>query len=140
MITGYHLATLNALINIAACACVLFGVRAIRRREFETHRRCMLVALVLSGLFLASYLTRMYLFGDQRYSGTGFGRHAYLALLASHVLMSLVVAPAVVYTVVLGLRDQRERHRRIARKVLPAWLYVLATGVLVYLTLYHFTG
>lgn len=140
MITGFHLATLNALINTAAFACVLFGYRAIRAGRVETHKRCMLGAFGLSGLFLASYLTRIYLFGDQRYTGTGFGRYAYLTLLASHVLLALMVAPAVVYTVVLGLRDERAKHKRIAPKVLPVWLYVLATGVLVYLILYQFTA
>jgi uncharacterized membrane protein YozB (DUF420 family) len=137
MITNYGLATLNAILNSSALICVVLGYRAIRARDFQTHKRFMLSAFTLSGLFLASYLTRMYLFGDQKFPGTGPARYAYLALLASHVLLAVAIAPAVIYTVTLGLRDDRERHRRIAKRVLPIWLYVLATGVLVYLILYQ---
>ena len=34
-----------------------------------------------------------------------------------------------IYTVFLGVKDRRDRHKRIAPKVLPVWIYVLATGV-----------
>ena len=37
----------------------------------------------------------------------------------------------------LGLREERERHRRIARWAWPAWMYVSVTGVVIYLLLYH---
>ncbi len=138
MITSYNLATLNALLNAAAFTCVFLGYRAIRARDFQTHKRFMLTAFTLSAIFLTSYLTRIALFGNTPFPGTGLARSAYFALLISHVGLALVIAPAVIYLVVLGLRDQRERHRKIAPKVLPVWMYVLATGVLVYLVLYHF--
>ena len=137
MITNYALATLNALLNAAALSCVVLGARAIARRDIATHKRCMLSAFVLSLLFLSSYITRMVMFGDQHFRGTGALRYFYFFVLISHVLLALAIAPAVVYTVVLGLRDRRPQHKRIAPKVLPVWQYVLATGVLVYLLLYH---
>lgn len=137
MITNYGLATLNALINATALVCVLMGALSIWRGRIEVHKRWMLTAFTLSILFLGSYLTRMVLFGDTRFQGAGAVRYAYFFLLISHVGLALLVAPFVLYTVVMGVRDQRERHRRIAPKVLPVWLYVLATGVLVYLALHH---
>ena len=137
MITAYGLATLNAVLNSAALLCVLLGYRAVRGRRIEAHRRFMLTAFGLSVMFLASYLTRMAMFGDKHFPGQGVARHAYLALLVSHVLLAVLVAPGVAYTLWLGLRGQIERHRRIAPRVLPVWLYVLATGVLVYLILYQ---
>jgi putative membrane protein len=139
VITNYALATLNAVLNASAFVCVALGAWAIQRRRIETHKRFMLSAFTISIFFLASYLTRMWLFGDMHFRGAGFARYAYFALLISHVGLALLIAPAVVYTVALGLRDQRARHKRIARKVLPVWLYVLATGVLVYLWLYQFS-
>lgn len=137
MITGYHLATLNALLNTAALACVLYGYRAIRARDIATHKRCMLTAFWLSVVFLISYLARNYFFGELRFPGTGLARYAYLVLLASHVLLAIVIAPLVIQTLRLGLADERQRHKRLAKKVLPVWCYVLATGVLVYLILYQ---
>jgi uncharacterized membrane protein YozB (DUF420 family) len=38
----------------------------------------------------------------------------------------------------LGLREERERHRRLARIAWPVWIYVSLTGVLIYLLLYPF--
>lgn len=138
--TSYGLATLNALLNSAALVCVLLGYRAVRARRLDEHRRYMLSAFGLSLVFLASYLTRMLMFGDKHFPGHGAVRVVYFAILISHVLLALTVAPAVLYTVVLGQRDQRERHRKIARRVLPVWSYVLVTGVLVYLLLFHYAG
>jgi putative membrane protein len=138
VITSYALATLNALLNTLAATFVVLGYRAIRDKRVADHRRHMLSAFALSCVFLVSYLTRIYLFGDTHFVGTGAVRYAYFALLISHVVLALLIAPGVLYTVVLGLRGKVEAHRRVAPKVLPVWLYVLVTGVLVYLFLHHY--
>ena len=137
MITNYGLATLNAALNATALVIVLLGARAIQQGHIARHKRLMLSAFSISVVFLASYLTRMWLFGDTRFPGVGPIRYFYFFLLISHVGLAILIAPAVVYTVVMGARDQRARHKRIAPKVLPVWIYVLATGVLVYLFLHH---
>jgi putative membrane protein len=137
VITNYNLATLNGAINACAFLCVAIGAFAIWRGNITLHKRCMLSAFSLSVLFLVSYITRMLMFGDTRYQGAGALRYVYFFILITHVVLALAVAPFVVYTVSLGLRDRRDRHRQIARKVLPIWLYVLATGVLVYVLLYQ---
>jgi putative membrane protein len=138
VITNYGLATLNALLNATALVCVLYGARAIYNKQRQAHIRAMLSAFTISIVFLASYFTRIIMFGDQHFPGTGAIRYVYFFLLISHVGLALLIAPAVLYTVILGLKDQYEKHRKIAPKVLPIWTYVLATGVLVYLFLYHF--
>ena len=137
MITNFGLATLNALLNGTALVCVPFGAIAIKRRRIVLHRRLMLTAFALSWAFLASYVTRIVMFGDNRFTGSEALRKVYYFVLISHVCLALAVAPFVIYTVSLGLRDIRDRHRRLARKVLPIWLYVLTTGVLVYVFLYQ---
>jgi putative membrane protein len=137
VITNFGLATLNALLNGTALLCVSIGAIAIKRRHIVLHRRMMLTAFGLSVAFLVSYVTRIVMFGDNRFSGGETMRHIYYFILISHVVLALAVAPFVIYTVSLGLRDIRDRHRRLARKVLPIWLYVLTTGVLVYVFLYQ---
>jgi putative membrane protein len=138
MISNFGLATLNAVLNGSALLCVLLGAFAIARKNIPLHRASMLTAFSLSVVFLASYVTRMIMFGDKHFAGVGGLRYLYFFILITHVVLALGIAPFVVYTVSLGLRDRRDRHRRIARKVLPIWIYVLATGVLVYLFLYQF--
>jgi putative membrane protein len=138
VITNYGLATWNALLNATALVCVLVGARAISKRELVTHKRAMLTAFVISVVFLTTYLTRIVLFGDTHFPGQGAVRYFYFFLLISHVGLAVLIAPAVLWTVVLGVKDQRAKHKRIAPKVLPVWIYVLATGVLVYLFLHHY--
>ena len=137
MITNYGIATWNAALNATALVCVLLAYRAIKRGQIDQHKRLMLAAFSISVIFLVSYLTRIFLYGDTHFPGVGAVRYFYYFLLISHVGLAVLIAPVVVYTVFLGVKDRRARHRRIAPKVLPVWIYVLATGVLVYLFLHH---
>jgi putative membrane protein len=137
VITSAVLASLNAALNTTACVLMGLGYLAIKRGERERHRKLMLAAFTASCVFLVSYLTRMALFGDTRFSGTGAIRTAYFVLLISHVLLALLAAPLVLTTLVLGLRDRIETHRKLAKATLPIWAYVSITGVIVYVMLYQ---
>ena len=135
--TSYGLATLNALLNSAALVCVVLGILAIRRQARDTHKRYMIAAFSFSLLFLTSYLTRIVMFGDTKFPGQGLIRPVYFFILISHVLLAIAIAPAVLYTVYAGLTANYDKHVRWAPKVWPVWVYVLVTGVLVYLLLHH---
>ncbi len=55
-----------ALANLlAVVACVGFGVRRIRAGDVRTHRRLMLAASALVGLFLVSYLVKVAALGKE---------------------------------------------------------------------------
>ena len=138
MITGFFLATLNASLNSLSAIFMLLGYRAIRRKDITNHKRFMLAAFTASALFLTSYLTRIAMFGDTKFMGQGAVRYVYFTILISHIILAVFVAPGVVYVLTQGLRDQRDKHRPAARKVLPVWAYVSVTGVLVYLFLYQY--
>jgi putative membrane protein len=127
----------NACLNLTATVLLVGGFVAIRTRRIELHRALMLSALVTSAVFLVGYLTRMALSGAHHFPDVGWPRTAYLALLASHTVLAAVALPMVLRTVWLGLRRRDGQHRRIARFTWPTWLYVSATGVAVYVMLYH---
>jgi putative membrane protein len=137
MFTSYALASLNALLNTSAALLMVLGFVAIKRKQTQRHKRLMIGAFTASCLFLTSYLTRIVVFGDTRFTGEGGLRVFYLVLLASHVLLAMAVAPMVIATLMLGLRASYTRHRALARFTLPIWTYVSVTGVLVYLLLYQ---
>jgi putative membrane protein len=137
MISGFALATLNALLNSSAAVLMLLGFRAIKRKEKVRHKQLMIGAFVASCLFLASYLTRIVLHGDTPYQGEGPMRIVYFAVLISHVLLALATAPMVITTLTFGLKGRFQKHRALARWTLPIWAYVSVTGVLVYLMLYQ---
>jgi len=137
METSHVLALASALFNGTAAVLMLIARGRIRRGDREGHRRGMLAAFGASCVFLGFYLTRIVLFGDHHFTGTGAVRVAYLILLASHVLAAMAVVPLVLRALYLGLRDRFEQHRLWARVAYPVWLYVSVTGVIVYAMLYH---
>jgi uncharacterized membrane protein YozB (DUF420 family) len=98
----------------------------------------MLAAVTSSALFLISYLYYHSQVGSVRYEGQGWIRTFYFALLLSHTILAAVVVPMVLRTLYLALGGRVEQHRRLARLTLPVWIYVSATGVIVYLMLYRF--
>jgi protein SCO1/2/putative membrane protein len=132
--------TLNAALNGAAGVLLVLGYLAIRRRQITLHKACMLVALAVSALFLACYLYyHIIVRGGEptRFVGPPAARTVYLAILLSHTILAVLVAPLALVITYLGLRDRLERHVRLARWTLPVWLYVSATGGVVYALLYH---
>ena len=131
------LPTLNAALNATATVLLLAGYRAIRSGNVPRHRACMIAALVASGLFLASYLVYHYQAGSRPFTGTGWLRGVYFAVLLTHVVGAAVNLPMVLVTASRALRGHFDRHRAVARWTYPLWLYVSVTGVLVYLMLYH---
>jgi putative membrane protein len=117
----------------------VWGRALARRREVARHRAVMLSAFAVSSLFLASYVAHKVSreFENTRFHAEGAAQAAYLALLASHVVLAMAVPPLAVTLVVLGLRGRLERHRRLARFAWPVWMYVSVTGVAIYVLLYH---
>ena len=132
----------NATLNGLAGVLLLFGLYAIRFGKKVLHARIMRCAFVASAVFLGCYLYYHFVVlpvsgGPTKYYGEGWKKPAYLALLASHVILAVVNLPMVLRTFWLAHKEDWDRHRSLAKKTFPIWLYVSVTGVLVYLVLYH---
>jgi putative membrane protein len=128
---------LNALLNGTAAVFLAAGWVFIKRRHVTAHRRCMITAFVVSGLFLTSYVVYHAQAGSRPYEGVGLLRTVYFAILIPHVVLAAAVLPMAIITLRRGLRRDDSRHRRIARWTLPIWLFVSVSGVVVYLMLYY---
>lgn len=129
---------LNAVLNSTSFLLLLAGFYFIRSRNVGAHRACMLGALGVSILFLVSYLIYHFVYhGLTRFTGQGIVRYFYLTILLTHTVLAVVIVPLVALTLTRALRGDYPRHRRIARWTYPLWLYVSATGVVVYLMLYQ---
>ena len=137
MITISDLPAVNATFNGLAAILLIAGFLSIRRRRVERHRAAMISALVISVLFLVTYLFYHYHAGSTRFTGEGWVRPLYSAILISHTVLAAVIVPLVLVTLYRALRRDFVRHRRIARFTFPIWLYVSVTGIVVYLMLYQ---
>lgn len=134
---------LNASLNGLSTLLLATGWWFIRSGRRTAHRNCMIGAFVSSSVFLACYL--WYHYQMQRLHGrahTSFTdpawfRPVYLAILVTHLVGAMVILPLIAMTFYRAFRERFDQHRRIARWTLPIWLYVSATGVLIYLLLYQ---
>lgn len=129
----------NASLNALSGLLLLTGYLFIRRKRIDAHRRFMLAACVTSTLFLISYVTYHAIRGGvvTKFQGTGGVRSLYLFILTSHTILAVVILPLAIITVWNGLKMRVPQHRRVARWTFPLWMYVSATGVLVYFFLYQ---
>lgn len=128
----YVLPKLNAIFNGTAFCCLIAAYIAIRNKNIKVHRAFTTSALALSVLFLVSYVAFHLTTESTKYGGEGWIRTVYLFILISHILLSTGIIPLVLFTYARGLGMQVEKHRKLARITWPIWLYVTATGVIVY--------
>ena len=131
------LPAVNATLNASTAVLLVTGYILVRRRRLAAHRAVMVAALVLSTLFLISYVVYHASAGSVRFTGQGSVRAVYFVILISHVVLAAVIVPLALTTVWRALAGRFERHRRIARWTLPLWLYVSVWGVVVYWMLYR---
>ena len=131
------LPAVNATLNAISFVFLVSGYALIRQGRREAHRKCMVAALVTSGLFLTSYVIYHLNVGSVPFQKTGWIRTVYFAVLIPHVILAAAIVPMVLLTVSRALSRRFDKHRRIARWTLPLWLYVSITGVIVYLMLYQ---
>jgi putative membrane protein len=125
----------NAGLNATAATLLAAGWIAIRRRKPDLHKYLVVGAFAASVLFFVGYIAYHYAHGDTRYQGTGPMRGVYLAILASHVILSIAVVPGALAAFWFAARRQFTRHRRVTRWLMPVWLYVSVTGVAIFFLL-----
>ncbi|MBE7441147.1 MAG: hypothetical protein KFKLKKLM_02162 [Flavobacteriales bacterium] len=124
---------LNATINGTTFFILIAALVAIKNKNVVLHKRLMWTALILSVLFLLSYVLYHATTPSTSFGGEGTIKYVYFFILLTHILLSAIVVPLVLLTLVRALAEKFDQHRKLAKITLPIWLYVTLTGVLVYL-------
>ena len=131
-----------AAVNTVATLCLVAGWRWIRRGEVRKHAAAMTSAFALILLFLVLYLTKIGGGGTKEIVGAPDPiYYAYLAMLAVHIVLSIVAVPVVLYALVLGLTHTPTElrvdtpHRRVGRVAAGSWILSLTLGVVTYVLL-----
>lgn len=122
-----------ATINGLTAVCLVIAVSAIKRGNAALHERLIKLCMVFSSLFLLMYLAYHMTSDSTPYGGEGAMRVVYFFILITHIILSIIIIPLVLFTFVRGIAGAYERHKRLARITYPLWLYVATTGVIVYL-------
>ena len=126
-------AKLNAIINSVVCLLLIAGLITVKRRRYTLHRKMMIAAIILSCIFLVSYICHHLFTGDTKFGGQGSIRYFYFFILITHIILAAVILPFILYTAYRGLTAEWPAHRKLAKITWPVWLYVSISGVLVYL-------
>jgi putative membrane protein len=133
------LPALNAALNGVATVLLTLGFLFIRAGRREAHRACMVGALAVSVVFLATYVLHKILVGGVHtpFGGEGWVRPVYFVMLVTHIVLAMAIVPLVLVTFTHAWKERFDRHRRWARWTFPLWYYVSVTGVLIYFFLYR---
>lgn len=139
-------ALLNAIINSLVALLLIAALISVKKGNYLLHRNIMITALILSVLFLLSYIAHHLLAGDTKFGDVnhdgiisaeektagGSRRTLYYILLITHIPLAGLILPLILFTAYRGLTGEYTRHKKLARITWPLWFYVAITGVLVY--------
>lgn len=126
-------ARVNAVINFMVSILLITGYILVRNKKYMAHKNVMLTSIVLSTLFLVSYIAHHLLAPETHFGGMGPIRYFYFFILITHICLAAIILPFILFTSYQSLSGDFKKHKKIARITFPIWLYVSVTGVLVYL-------
>ena len=135
-----------ALINTIVAACLLGGLWCIVRKQYRAHQRCMTAALLLSTVFLVCYVLYHFTMPETKFgdidgnskidaaeaNAVGGLRTLYLLILITHIVGAAVSFPMILMSFVHAWTRDFVKHKKLARRVFPLWLYVAVTGPICY--------
>ena len=126
-------AQINAAINTAVSFLLLVGLLAVKRGRYALHKKVMMTSMVLSFLFLVSYICHHLLSDSTVFGGEGTIRYVYYFILITHIILAAIILPFILFTSYRALVAEFTAHKKLARITWPIWFYVSVTGVIVYL-------
>lgn len=135
-IPGYDfsfLPPIYASINGLTAVLLVAAVISIKNGNRKLHETLIKICIGLSLLFLVMYILYHMTSDSTPYGGEGSIRYVYFFILITHILLSIIIIPFVLFTFVRAWSGDFVRHKKLAKITFPLWLYVAVTGVIVYL-------
>ncbi|MCC6185768.1 MAG: DUF420 domain-containing protein [Chitinophagaceae bacterium] len=126
-------ALVNAIINSTVTVLLIAAFVAVKKKNYQQHKNIMIAAMLLSVLFLVSYIAHHLFNGDTQFGGEGLIKTVYYFILITHIPLAAIILPFILFTAYRGLISEFPKHKKLARYTFPLWLYVSITGVLVYI-------
>ena len=139
-------AMINAVLNATTTVLLVAALVAVKNGNYLLHKKLMMTALILSILFLISYIAHHLFageskFGDSNHDGivspeeilqVGNARLVYFFILGTHIILATIILPFILFTAYRALTAEFETHKKLARITWPLWFYVAVTGPVVY--------
>ena len=139
-------AAFNAFVNATIAVLLVAALVAVKNAKYQLHKQLMMAALILSILFLVSYIAHHLLageakFGDADHDGivtdaekaaVGGMRTIYFVILITHIILAGIILPFILFTAYRALTAEFPLHKKLAKITWPLWFYVAVTGPVVY--------
>lgn len=139
-------ATINAVINSLVAILLVAGLLTVKSKNYLLHKRIMLTAILLSVLFLVSYICHHLMAGETKYGDInhdavlsldekmmgGTTRILYYILLGLHIPLAAIILPFILFSAYRALTGEYEKHKKLVRITWPVWFFVAVSGVIVY--------
>ncbi len=139
-------ALVNAVINSCVAILLVAALLLVKNKNYIWHKRLMMAAMILSVLFLVSYICHHLLAGDTRFgdvnhdglvsdeekAAVGSSRIIYYIILGTHIPLAGIILPFILFSAYRALTGEFDKHRKLVRITWPVWFYVAVTGVVVY--------
>jgi putative membrane protein len=125
-------AKINAGINSAVSVLLVVGLIAVKSKNYVLHKRIMITSIILSSLFLVSYICHHLFTGETKFGGEGAIRCIYYFILGTHIVLAGIILPFILFTAYRAMVGEWQKHKKLSKITWPIWLYVAVTGVVVY--------
>jgi putative membrane protein len=120
-------------INALTAILLMAALMAIKNKKVKLHENIIKICIMLSTLFLLMYVLYHITSDPTPYGGKGIIRYVYYFTLISHIALSVIIIPLVLFTYVKAWSRKFDAHRKLAKITFPLWFYVAISGVAVYL-------
>jgi len=125
-------ATVSAGINSLVAVLLVAGLLTAKQKKYDLHKKIMITAIILSVLFLLSYIAHHLLTDETKFGGDGMIKTVYYVILLTHIPLAGIILPFILFTAYRALIGEYEQHKKLTRITWPIWFYVAVTGVIVY--------
>ena len=125
-------AQINAIINSSVAILLVAALVAVKAKKYQLHKGLMMTAMILSVLFLVSYICHHLFAGETKFGAEGIARTIYYLVIFTHIPLAGLILPFILFTAYRALIGEWPQHKKLARITWPIWFYVAVTGVVVY--------
>ena len=136
----------NAIINSCVAVLLIIALISVKNKNYTLHKNLMMTAMLLSILFLVSYICHHLFAGETRFGDVNHdgivsdiekatvasSRIIYYIILGTHIPLAGIILPFILFSTYRALTGEFDKHKKLVRITWPVWLYVAVTGVVVY--------
>ncbi|MCP4632324.1 MAG: DUF420 domain-containing protein [candidate division Zixibacteria bacterium] len=136
--TIQDLPSVNTVLNFISVILLSSGYIFVKKGNPSVHKKMMLSAVCSSALFLISYLIYHNAVGSVPYPHHDWTRPLYFVILIPHIILAALMVPFILIALWFAFKGNFEKHKKIAKIVLPVWLFASISGLVIYFMLYVF--